>query len=134
MRTPALFVTSGLLAFGANTQASPQPDGELSPPSGSPWVRHTIDAGSRGADGVRVADLNRDQLPDLVTGWEEGGQVRAYLNPGPVQAKHPWPKVIIGSVASPEDAVFADVPDKTGPFNGPFDRKAGFPQRSHFRS
>jgi len=30
------------------------------------WTRHTIDASSRGADGVRAADANGDGLSDLV--------------------------------------------------------------------
>ncbi len=78
-----------------------------------PWKRHTIDSSSRGADGVRLADANRDGLPDIATGWEEGGKVRAYLNPGPGNARDPWPAVTVGSVPSPEDAVFVDI-DRDG--------------------
>ncbi len=74
-----------------------------------PWKRHTIDASSRGADGVRLADANRDGLPDIATGWEEGGKVRAYLNPGPGKVREPWPAVTVGNVPSPEDAVFVDL-------------------------
>lgn len=74
-----------------------------------PWARHTIDGSSRGADGVRLADVNGDGLLDITTGWEEGGRVRVYLNPGPKQSKAPWPAVTVGSVGSPEDAVFADL-------------------------
>ena len=73
------------------------------------WKRHTIDAGSRGADGVRLLDINRDGRVDLVTGWEEGGQVRAYVQPGIDRVRQPWPQVIVGRVTSPEDAVFADL-------------------------
>ena len=73
------------------------------------WPRHVIDGSSRGADGVRLADVNGDGLPDIVTGWEEGGVVRAYLHPGPAQVKRPWPAVTVGQVASPEDAVFCDL-------------------------
>jgi hypothetical protein len=73
------------------------------------WLRHTIDDSSRGADGVRVADVNGDGLLDLTTGWEEGGVIRAYLNPGSKLAKDAWPAVTVGRVKSPEDAVFADV-------------------------
>ncbi|MBC8351333.1 MAG: VCBS repeat-containing protein [Planctomycetes bacterium] len=75
----------------------------------APWARHTIDASSRGADGVRIADVNGDGLMDLATGWEEGGVIRAYLNPGPKTSKQPWPAVTVGNVKSPEDAVFADI-------------------------
>jgi len=74
-----------------------------------PWTRHTIDDTSKGADGVRFADANGDGLPDIATGWEEGGLVRVYLNPGPVHSKKPWANVTVGTVKSPEDAVFADL-------------------------
>jgi len=74
-----------------------------------PWHRHTIDSSSRGADGVRIQDINGDNLPDIVTGWEEGGVIRVYLNPGPAKSKAHWPAVSVGRVRSPEDAVFADL-------------------------
>ncbi len=73
------------------------------------WKRHTIDQSSQGADGVRLLDVNHDGLPDVATGWEEGGLVKAYLHPGHDQVKHPWQSVIVGEVPSPEDAVFMDV-------------------------
>jgi hypothetical protein len=78
-----------------------------------PWRRHTIDASSRGADGVRLADANGDGLPDIATGWEEGGRVRVYLNPGPAGAKAAWPAVTVGAVGSVEDAVLVDL-DRDG--------------------
>ena len=76
---------------------------------GAPWARHTIDDTSRGADGVRLADVNGDGRADIATGWEEGGVIRVYLNPGPARAKERWPVVTVGKVASPEDAVFTDL-------------------------
>ena len=76
---------------------------------GAPWRRHTIDASSRGADGTRLADVNGDGRADIVCGWEQGGVVRVYLNPGPKKAKAPWPAVSVGKVGSPEPAVFVDV-------------------------
>lgn len=78
---------------------------------GKPWQRYTIDDTSRGADGVRLADVNQDGQMDLVTGWEEGGKVRVYLHPGAKRVREPWPNVTVGQVASPEDAVFADLDD-----------------------
>lgn len=80
------------------------------------WRRHTIDASSQGADGIRLGDVNRDGLPDLVTGWEEGGVVRVYTNPGPQRVRAPWPAVTVGEVNSPEDAVFVDL-DGDGQFD-----------------
>ncbi|MCA8999667.1 MAG: VCBS repeat-containing protein, partial [Planctomycetaceae bacterium] len=77
------------------------------------WIRHTIDNTSHGADGIRIGDQNRDGLPDLVTGWEEGGEVRVYFNPGPANVKKNWPRQTVGKVRSPEDAVFADL-DRDG--------------------
>jgi len=74
-----------------------------------PWARHTIDDSSKGADGIRLADINGDGLPDIATGWEEGGIVRAYLHPGKAKAKQKWPVVTVGKVRSAEDAVFADL-------------------------
>ncbi|MDA1162815.1 MAG: VCBS repeat-containing protein [Planctomycetota bacterium] len=74
-----------------------------------PWLRHTIDNSSQGADGVRMADVNNDEHLDITTGWEEGGIIRVYLNPGPTKAAAPWPAVTVGKVKSPEDAVFADL-------------------------
>lgn len=73
------------------------------------WQRHTIDASSRGADGVRPADVNGDGRADLVTGWEEGGRIRVYLHPGHERVRRPWPAVTVGEVRSPEDAVFVDL-------------------------
>jgi hypothetical protein len=74
-----------------------------------PWKRHTIDDTSKGADGVRLADINGDGLMDITTGWEEGNLVRAYLHPGRGKEKKTWPAVTVGEVASPEDAVFVDL-------------------------
>ncbi|MBE7495920.1 MAG: VCBS repeat-containing protein [Verrucomicrobiaceae bacterium] len=73
------------------------------------WKRHTIDNTSRGADGVKLGDFNRDGLPDIVTGWEEGGVVRVYANPGPEKARAPWPSITVGEVKNVEEAIFADL-------------------------
>ena len=35
--------------------------------------------------------------------------MRVYFNPGPREADRPWPAATIGSVPSPEDAVFVDL-------------------------
>lgn len=75
----------------------------------SPWARHAIDSSEGGADGVRVDDVNGDGLPDIATGWEEAGAVRAYIHPGAAKVRQPWPSVTVGEVARPEDAVFADI-------------------------
>lgn len=78
---------------------------------GLPWPRHTIDDSSRGADGVRLADVNGDGLIDIATGWEEGGRIRVYLHPGAAAVTDQWPAVTVGKVKSPEDAVFVDLDD-----------------------
>ncbi len=56
-----------------------------------------------------MKDINGDGLLDLVTGWEEGGLIRVYTNPGVQLSKRPWPAVTAGEVKSPEDAVFVDL-------------------------
>ena len=84
--------------------------------SETPWKRHIIDNFSRGADGVRLADVNGDRHLDITTGWEQGGAVRAYLNPGPARAKEKWPAVTVGHAGNVEDAVFVDL-DGDGAFD-----------------
>jgi hypothetical protein len=76
---------------------------------GTPWPRHTIDGTSRGADGVRLSDVNGDELPDVTTGWEEGGVTRVYLHPGAAKVSEPWPAVTVGPTRSVEDAVLVDL-------------------------
>jgi hypothetical protein len=80
------------------------------------WDRHVIDDSSRGADGVRLCDVNNDGLLDIATGWEEGGITRAYLHPGYSMVKTAWPAVTVGRTESVEDAVFADL-DSDGGFD-----------------
>jgi hypothetical protein len=77
------------------------------------WKMHTIDAASKGADGARLMDVNGDGLVDVVTGWEEGSEVRLCLHPGKDKVRQPWPGVRVGKVGSPEDAVFVDL-DRDG--------------------
>ncbi len=79
------------------------------------WIRHTIDASYSGADGIRLADVNNDQLMDITSGWEETGYTKVYLHPGNdlVRSEKPWPSVIVGTTESVEDAVFMDF-DKDG--------------------
>ena len=77
--------------------------------AGKPWTRHTIDNSSRGADGVKLVDINGDGRPDVATAWEEGSVIRVYYNEGRVGVRSEWPQVTVGKVRSPEDAVFADL-------------------------
>ena len=74
-----------------------------------PWPRHTIDDSSRGADGVKLLDFNGDGLDDIVTGWEEGGVTRLYLNPGHERATERWPAVSVGRTLNVEDATPVDL-------------------------
>ena len=62
-----------------------------------------------GADGVRLADINGDGRLDVTSPWEQGGQVRVYLNPGSAGLRERWPAVTVGEVGDPEDAVFVDL-------------------------
>lgn len=77
--------------------------------AGKAWKRHTIDDASRGADGVKMGDWNRDGLLDIVTGWEEGGRVAVCLNPGPSKVREKWPALTVGEVKNVEEAIFADL-------------------------
>ncbi len=104
-----------ILSLFATTLAAVSP--EVVPGGGVTWKRHTIDAGSRGADGVKLGDFNGDGRPDLVTGWEEGGVVRAYAHPGPERVRSLWPQVTIGLTKDVEEAIFADL-DGDGRLDG----------------
>ena len=73
-----------------------------------PWKRHTIDASSLGADGVRAADANGDGALDLVTSWEQGGLTRVYLADYGKPAGSAWKVVTAGKSPDAEDAVFFD--------------------------
>lgn len=94
---------SGQSAIGSDSRDNGQQA------SGKPWPMHVIDNSSRGADGVRLADVNGDGLMDITTGWEEGGITRVYLHPGNDAATEPWPAVTVGRTPSVEDAVFVDL-------------------------
>jgi hypothetical protein len=76
----------------------------------TPWVRHTIASGPRGADGVHLADIDGDNDLDVATAWEEAGLVTVSLHPDDPTA--PWPTVTVGTrLFGVEDAIFADVDD-----------------------
>ena len=96
------------VACGLAASAEWIPSTNVVAASGTVWTRHTIDNGSHGADGVKLGDLNRDGRVDIVTGWEEGGEVRAYLNPGPDKLRQPWPRVTVGKATKVEEAIFMD--------------------------
>ena len=73
------------------------------------WKLHIIDGEGSGADGIRLADINADGHQDIVTGWEESGVTKIYLNPGPTKVKERWAKSIVGKTKSVEDAFFQDL-------------------------
>lgn len=72
------------------------------------WKRHTIDAQFRGADGVRLADVDGDGRQDVVTPWEEGGRVTVALDRG-YDADPRWEIDVVGREKSVEDAVAVDL-------------------------
>lgn len=85
-------------------------------PTGTPWKIHAVDNAFRNPDGVKLADINRDGLPDITTGWEDGGVTRVYLHPGYAKVREPWPGVTVGVTPKAEDAVFVDL-DGDGAFD-----------------
>lgn len=106
----AVHLALAAACLGAGARAStPSSTVTLALTPAQPWPRHTIDASSQGADGVKLADANGDGRPDIATGWEEGGSIRLYLNPGPADVRRPWPKVELSRVRSPEDATIVDL-------------------------
>jgi len=95
-------LTAFLLALALSSADDP------SHARGAPWPRHQIGAGA-GADGIRLADMDGDGLPDAAVGFEEEGVTRLYFNPGPERAKAPWPMLTLGPTPGVEDASIADI-------------------------
>jgi len=62
----------------------------------STWQHHVIDNSLSGADGVKLADINNDGRLDIVTGWEEDGITKLYLQPDKKLIKEKWPVVVVG--------------------------------------
>jgi len=83
------------------------------------------DGGTSGADGTDLIDFDGDGDLDVVTGWEESGNILVYLNPCNPTDPHlkngcstgnavmaEWPKVNVSptvTIKDIEDAVFADL-------------------------
>jgi hypothetical protein len=86
-------------------------------PSNAPktyWKMWKIDTLGNGADGVHLGDINRDGLVDVVSGWEQSGDLMLYFNPGPklVRDEIAWTQVDISGgvpIKGIEDAAFADL-------------------------
>lgn len=73
------------------------------------WSMHLIDPDPpAGADGAKFADVNGDGLPDLVSGFEEGGVSRIYIHPAMGKVDDYWDYVELPS-PDVEDAVLVDV-------------------------
>jgi hypothetical protein len=98
-----------LVQFALALLTSPIRAGEAPGGQQAPWPRHVVDDSSRGADGVKLADMDKDGLPDIVTGWEEGGAVRICFHPGPGAIRAKWPSVTVGKAPSVEDAIPVDL-------------------------
>ena len=97
-------------AVGRLARATPdvKPLGPL-PPAGAPWKRHAIESGLRKSEGIRLGDVDRDGLEDLVVAWEGQEVSRVYLNPGPAEAYAPWPSATVDTTPNVEDAALVDL-------------------------
>ncbi len=91
-----LILLSGILILtGCNLQLTDE---------ARPWKLHIIDSTLYGADGIRAGHFNQDTLVDFISGGEEYGATRVFLNRGNFRfevKEFPSPHV--------EDALFADL-------------------------
>lgn len=75
-----------------------------------PWTTHSLDPNpASGSDGVKMADVNGDGFPDLVTGFEEDGISRIYINPGHDRIKKEHWKYVELPSPDVEDALLVDL-------------------------
>lgn len=78
--------------------------------AGAAWPRHAIsDPQLDGPDGTKLADVDGDGLPDIVSGFESEGVTILFRNPGPPRAKESWPSITLGKTPKAEDATFVDL-------------------------
>ena len=73
------------------------------------WKVYSIDLFGRGADGIRMLDVNGNGFKDIAVGWEESGETRIYFHPGPDNVTWFWPSAVIGDTGGVEDAFFVDL-------------------------
>jgi hypothetical protein len=76
---------------------------------GSSWKLHVISSRNGGPDGVRLADVNDDGWMDVVTAFENSGDILIALHPGIERLNRPWPFVVAGNVPRGEDAFAIDL-------------------------
>lgn len=105
----ALFAPIACLLHHAPAQPSADRPSSVDARGAARWPAHAIDQTSSGADGVRLGDLDGDGRLDVVTGWEEDGLTKLYLQPTRKHLRKPWPAVVLGSTPNVEDAVFCDL-------------------------
>lgn len=75
---------------------------------GPQWQMHVIDSTLYGADGVRAGFFNKDKMIDLISGGEQKGVTRVYINKG----KNSFDAIEFNS-PDVEDAIFTEI-DKDG--------------------
>ena len=85
------YFTTALIAIFLCSGCTSKKEPAVTWPRGE-WKRHTIDDSSQGADGTRFADINGDGLLDITTPWEQGGEIRVYIQPAKTEIRKPWPK------------------------------------------
>lgn len=83
---------------------TPPPIGTL---TGTPWERHVVYSGPRGADGVDVRGAGESL--QIATAWEEAGIVTVSSHPGYANLGSAWPTTTYTGFVGPEDAKFADL-------------------------
>lgn len=75
---------------------------------GPQWEMHVIDSTLYGADGIRAGFFNKDKMIDMISGGEEKGVTRIYINKG----ENLFEMIEFNS-PDVEDAIFTDI-DKDG--------------------
>lgn len=81
------------------------------PELGTPWAMWPVDnPGDWLPNGLDLADVDGDGLPDLLVNYEFRGRIRVVLHPGPDLTRDRfWPAIDVGYFPNAESAAFGDL-------------------------
>lgn len=100
-----ILLFTGVLVHGSGT---PEPGAEAGAVEPAEWPMHIMDRHLRNSDGLEIADINGDGLPDFCTAWDADGAVTIGVHPGPGKLSESWPVAQVATAGASDEAIFWD--------------------------